>query len=83
VTYYDQKGQFLFRWPKDGHVWVLVNEELIDGNSDILFENPKVPQQVAAHSYWGLKTQTPRDRKYTKRFGTIDKTVSRIRLRER
>lgn len=69
VTYYDRNGKTLFRWPDDGHEWVLVNDELIDGNVDSLPENMTVPNELAAQPYWGPRKDAPRDRKFHENRG--------------
>jgi hypothetical protein len=50
AIYYDDKGDELFRW---NHAWVRVDEEVIDGNVDVLRENPLMPDQVFVRPYWG------------------------------
>jgi hypothetical protein len=53
-------GKEVFRWE---HAWVRVNEELIDGNVESLFENPIVPPEVRVAPYWGPIKSTPADRR--------------------
>lgn len=69
VTYYDGAGSSIFRWPQDGHDWVVVNDEIIDGNVDSLYENKMVPAQVQAKPYWGPRSACPRDRKFNENPG--------------
>lgn len=69
VVYYNSKGETLFRWPDDGHDWVCVDDEIIDGNLDSLVENPFVPEEVKARPYWGPRKETPRDSKYIENPG--------------
>jgi hypothetical protein len=45
ATYYSQDGANLFSWL---HAWVRIGDEVIDGNTDSLFENPTVPKAVAS-----------------------------------
>ncbi|MBP9811136.1 hypothetical protein KBF38_22720 [bacterium] len=66
VEYYDESGKQLFRWNPNGHFWVQVKGDLIDGNLDSLFENPTVPKTLHVSPYWGPITEVPRDRKYFK-----------------
>ena len=68
-VYYDPNGQTIFRWKGDGHHWVVVGDECIDGNLDSLFENPEVPDTVNAQPYWGPKKDSPKDRKYIENPG--------------
>ncbi len=49
AIYYDE-GKEIFRWD---HTWVVAGEEVIDGNVDILYENPLVPKNVCVYPYWG------------------------------
>jgi len=58
--YYDPKGDEIWRWR---HAWVRVGEELIDGNVDILAENPLVPKAVSVQPYWGPLAEIPSDRR--------------------
>lgn len=50
ATYFSPEGAELFRWR---HAWVRVGDEVIDGNTDIVFENPCFPANVTAVPYWG------------------------------
>jgi hypothetical protein len=56
ATYYAPDGKELFSWQ---HAWVRVGDEVIDGNSDCLFENPMVPKEVTAAPYWGNIKNVP------------------------
>jgi len=50
----------IFSWR---HAWVRVDSEVIDGNVDILYENPCVPQSVKVQPYWGPVLDVPCDRR--------------------
>jgi hypothetical protein len=50
ATYYSDSGDEVFRW---GHAWVRSGSEVIDGNTDSLWENPMVPSTVKIAPYWG------------------------------
>lgn len=50
AMYFSPAGEELFRWR---HAWVRVGDEVIDGNTDIVFENPLFPACVTAAPYWG------------------------------
>ena len=56
ATYYSAKGKELFSWQ---HAWVRIGDEVIDGNTDCLFENPMVPKEVMAAPYWGNIKEIP------------------------
>lgn len=57
---YFSEGNEIFRW---NHAWVRVGEEVIDGNVDVLVENPLVPARVRVVPYWGPISQIPADRR--------------------
>jgi len=59
AIYSDEKGIELFRWR---HAWVRIGDEVVDGNTDILHENPMVPKAVQLRPYWGPIRETPSDR---------------------
>jgi hypothetical protein len=59
--YYDRKGGEVWRWR---HAWARVADEIIDGNVDILAENPLVPKTVSVRPYWGPLADIPSDRRY-------------------
>lgn len=59
ATYFDKQGRKLFSWE---HVWVCVEEEVIDGNIDSLGENPLISKEVCVCPYWGAMNEMPRDR---------------------
>ncbi len=59
AMYFDS-GKEIFRWE---HSWVRIGDEVIDGNVDILYENPSVPDNVKIQPYWGPILSTPRDRR--------------------
>lgn len=51
-----------FQWE---HSWVLVENELIDGNADSMNENPLVKKGNYPAPYWGLKDEIPSNRSFT------------------
>ncbi|MCH8942884.1 MAG: hypothetical protein IIA48_10675 [Bacteroidetes bacterium] len=59
AMYFDS-GKEIFRWD---HCWVRIGDEVIDGNVDILYENPMVPESVKVQPYWGSIKLTPPDRR--------------------
>lgn len=59
ATYF-KEGKNVFSWE---HAWVRVGNEVIDGNVDILFENPMVPSSVCVRPYWGPVSSVPNDRR--------------------
>lgn len=60
-TYIDsQNPNNSFTWD---HAWVLVDDEIVDGNVDSMIENPVVPIGIEPVNYWGLKENLPNDRK--------------------
>lgn len=65
AIYYSDRRE-IFRWQ---HAWVRVDEEVIDGNVDSLFENPIIPQAVDVAPYWGPIAETPADRKLCEDHG--------------
>ncbi len=69
VTYYNDAGRTVFRWPPDGHHWVAIDDELIDGNTDSLVENPVVTAGLKLRPYWGPKIDAPKDRKFHENSG--------------
>lgn len=78
AIYFEPSGRKIWEWP---HAWVRVGAEVIDGNTDILFENPAVPPTVTAFPYWGPIHETPRDRKLrekNKRHLDSDEDVTTI-----
>jgi hypothetical protein len=64
IYYLDNRE--IFRWD---HAWVRVGHEVIDGNVDILSENPLVPSTVIVRPYWGPITEVPGDRKLRENHG--------------
>jgi hypothetical protein len=66
AIYYDAKGKEVFRWE---HAWVRIGNEVIDGNVDSTFENPRVPSAVSVAPYWGPITDTPKDRHLKEHHG--------------
>lgn len=63
---YYSNGREIFRWK---HAWVRVGKEVIDGNVDSLYENPRVPPTVKVLPYWGPIVETPRDRMLRENHG--------------
>jgi hypothetical protein len=57
---YFNSGKEIFRWD---HAWVRIGNEVIDGNVDILFENPAIPNTVDILPYWGPVNNIPQDRR--------------------
>jgi len=51
-----------FTWD---HAWVLICDEIVDGNVDSMVENPAVPEGVEPNNYWGALDDLPSDRKLT------------------
>ena len=66
AIYYSPEGQEIHRWK---HAWVRVGEEVIDGNVDCLFENPRIPKTVTVAPYWGPVKLTPEDRRLRQEHG--------------
>lgn len=64
---YFSDGNEIFRWK---HAWVRVGAEVIDGNVDILVENPSVPAEVRVAPYWGPVSRIPADRRLRSDVGT-------------
>jgi hypothetical protein len=60
AIYYDTYGNEIFRWK---HAWVRVGTEVIDGNVDLLGENPVVPKEIHMHPFWGPIAEMPKDRR--------------------
>lgn len=50
----------VFRWD---HAWIRVQDEVIDGNVDTLFENHLAPPSLRVAPYWGPIKRTPKDRR--------------------
>ncbi|HEY9684079.1 MAG TPA: lasso peptide biosynthesis protein [Oculatellaceae cyanobacterium] len=59
ARYLDRQETMLFEWK---HAWVECGDEVIDGNVDILSENPFVPRTVSVRPYWGRLSELPKDR---------------------
>lgn len=57
---YFKEGKKIFSWE---HAWVRVESEVIDGNVDILYENPIIPPSVSVRPYWGLVSAVPNERR--------------------
>ncbi|MFZ2280747.1 MAG: hypothetical protein WAW39_23310, partial [Prosthecobacter sp.] len=57
---YFNGGREVFRWE---HAWVRIGSEVVDGNVDILYENPVVPQTISIAPYWGAVVDVPGDRR--------------------
>ena len=45
------------------HYWVVTKDEIVDGNTDSMAENPAVPNGLVPVPYWGSKSNLPKDRK--------------------
>lgn len=78
AVYYSSKGKELFQWE---HAWVRIGREVIDGNVDSLFENPRVPKAINIKPYWGPINMTPNDRRLKENRGKTlpdDKDVSEL-----
>lgn len=75
---YLKDGKEVFRWK---HAWVRVGDEIIDGNVDIIYENPLVPTDLKIEPYWGDIKNTPLNRKLrADKYGVIpeDSDVTEI-----
>lgn len=59
AMYFDG-GNEVFRWE---HAWVRIGIEVLDGNTDILYENPVIPQSISIAPYWGAAVDVPGDRR--------------------
>lgn len=57
---YFASGKEVFRWE---HSWVRAANEVIDGNTDILDENPLVPKGIVPAPFWGPIQEIPKDRR--------------------
>jgi hypothetical protein len=60
IAMYYKSGREIFRW---NHSWVRIDSEVVDGNVDILSENPSVPDTICLDPYWGPITSVPPDRR--------------------
>lgn len=77
-SYYYIGGNEVFSW---NHAWVRIGREVIDGNVDILYENPEVPSNVVVSPYWGLINKIPNDRRLIENHSEIihqDEDVNNI-----
>jgi len=63
-----------FTWD---HAWVLLDNEIVDGNVDSMIENPVVPVGIEPNNYWGLAENLPDDRKLV-----TDKEINEDWIRE-
>lgn len=63
-VYYDDKGRTVYSWRANGHTWVAVGDEIVDGNVDSLSENYAMPKGLSVPAYWGPRVEVPRDRKF-------------------
>ncbi len=54
---YFKGGSEIFRWD---HAWVRTGDGFMDGNVDIPYENPMVPESVSALPYWGPRRDSER-----------------------
>jgi hypothetical protein len=48
---------------------VRIGNEIIDGNADSTFENPRVPTGVSVAPHWGPITETPKHRRPKEHHG--------------
>lgn len=64
IAHYQGSNGKWFQWE---HAWVVVGEELIDGNLDSLDENPIVPNSIRPRPYWGPISEMPCERRYEPR----------------
>lgn len=64
--YFSLAGGEIFRWQ---HAWVRGGDEVINGNTDCLFENPLFPKTVTAAPCWGNIKEVP-DRRLREERGT-------------
>jgi hypothetical protein len=77
AMYYSDDRE-VFRWD---HVWLRIGSEIVDGNADILDENPLVPSNVRAKPFWGEVRYVPSDRRLRESnasIAPIDEDVDRI-----
>jgi hypothetical protein len=77
AMYFSPDGKELFRWK---HAWVRLGDEVIDGNTDCLFENPRFPKTISAAPYWGPFKEPP-GRRLREEYGAslpVDTDVSEI-----
>lgn len=77
-SHYYQNGKEVFVWE---HAWVRIGKEVIDGNVDILYENPVFPSSIEVSPYWGVIDQVPNDRKLVENKTIIyphDEDVNKI-----
>lgn len=65
---YFNDGVEIFRWE---HTWVRIKDELIDGNVDILYENPLIPQTINVSPYWGPVLMVPKDRRLRENWNKL------------
>ena len=77
AIYHDPLGNEIWRWD---HAWVRVGSEVVDGNVDILSENPVVPHTVSVKPYWGALSEMPAGRRLREAPGQqlpLDEDVER------
>ncbi len=72
---YFENGKELFRWK---HAWVRCGKEIIDCNSDILYENPLVPKKVNVKPYWSEVKNIPIDRRLREDKNAIEEIDSDV-----
>jgi len=68
----------IFRWD---HAWVRIGDEVVDGNTDILKENPMVPDAVRVRPFWGSITDIPSDRRLREKHGAsapLDEDIDKV-----
>ncbi|MDP0496724.1 MAG: lasso peptide biosynthesis protein [Verrucomicrobiota bacterium JB024] len=49
AMYFD-RGKEIYRWE---HAWVRIQSEVVDGNTDMLYENLQAPDSIQARPFWG------------------------------
>jgi len=64
----NETGEKYFSWD---HAWVQTEWDLIDGNIDSLFRNPKIVTHSSIEPYWGPLSELPKNRRY-KDYGILD-----------
>lgn len=76
ASYFSKEtGEKYFSWD---HAWVQTEWDLIDGNIDSLFRNPKIETHSSIEPYWGPVSDLPKNRKY-KDYGTLDAFVDLLK----
>lgn len=68
AIYFDDDRREVYRWP---HIWVRIGNEVVDGNTDILYENLMIPKEVKVNPYWGPVNRIPVDRRLRENRGDV------------